>query len=133
MKRFLTLFIMPALAIYLCGCEVLVLGGAGAVVGAGGYRYYEGELKGELNARLMDAWEASKRAIEQMGYVIEEAKHKETEGKLKASKLKEDPVTIRLKYITYDRTEIGVRVGFLGDKDRSSAIIEKIQQNLRSR
>lgn len=133
MKRILCLFLMPVFIFAFSGCEVLILGGAGAVVGAGGYRYYEGELKGELNARLMDAWEASKRAVEQMGYVIEEAKHKETEGKIKATKLKEEPITIRLKYITYDRTEIGVRVGFLGDKERSTTIIDKIQQNLKPR
>jgi len=115
-----------------CGCEVLILGGAGALVGAGGYHYYQGELKSELNCRFLDAWQISKKVITEMGYVIEEEKHKQTEGKIKASKLNDEPITISLKYLTSDRTEIGIRVGFFGDKDRSVSILERIQKRIKT-
>jgi hypothetical protein len=132
MKKVAFLISITIFSFVLCGCEVLILGGAGALVGAGGYHYYQGELKSELNCRFLDAWQASKKAVIEMGYVIEEEKHKQTEGKIKATKLNEEPINIYLKYITSDRTEIGIRIGFFGDKDTSVSVLERIKKRITS-
>ncbi len=133
MKTLARLCMIPVVLFTLSGCEAIVLGGLGAVLGAGGYHYYQGELKAELNARLLDVWDASKKAIEQMGYAVEDSKQKGTEAKLKATKPNEEPVTIAMKYVTYDKSEIFIRVGVFGDKERSVSILEKIKANLHLR
>ncbi len=109
------------------GCAALVIGGIGAAAGVGGYHYYQGELTANINTGIRFVWEGTKKAIKDLGYTIEEESHSETKGKIKASKSGDEPITVTLKYISSDKTEVGIRVGLFGDKDRSAEILQRIK------
>lgn len=120
-------YIFPLLLCFLfAGCASLALMGVGAVAGIGGYKYYEGELTVVYQAPYEKTWDASIRALEEMGYKIEEKTEKLGSGKIRTSDDNNKIVKMSLSYLNQDETEVTIRVGLLGDENASNVIKDKI-------
>ena len=127
-KRMITLLVC---CVFLSGCAApLIFFGAGTAAGVAGYKYYEGVLTVTYKAPYIDTWDASNRAAKALGLVVKSAKHDLTQGKIVAMRAGGDRVTISLKYRSAKVTEVGIRVGTLGDKDASGTIAEQIRKEL---
>lgn len=106
------------------GCAALVVG-AGA--GAGTVAYVAGELQATEDVSLTNAWNASKRAMKDLGFSITSAEKDAFEGKIIARGAGDKKVTISLEKVTDKTTEIGIRVGFFGDESMSIEILDSIR------
>lgn len=114
----------------LIGCAPLVFFGAGTAAGVAGYKYYEGALTVIYQAPFMQTWDASLQALNQMNLSVLNSPHDTTSGKITARQADDKPVTVSLKYKSAQETEVIIRVGHLGDKNRSMAIKEEIRKIL---
>jgi len=113
-------------------CHPLALVAVGGAAGVGGYQYYHD--KGVLEARIYHpyraVWDASLRALEDLGYTIESAQEGPSAGKVMAKGEDNTPVVVTLAYESDSITKAVIGVGHLGDKDASLAIKEQIQKVL---
>ncbi len=114
----------------LSGCAPLAFFGAGAAAGVGGYKYYKGALIVLYEAPYMETWDASLKALEEMGLVVLKAEHDLTTGKIKAKRADGKEVTLTFEYKSARTTEVQIRVGIFGDEEASMVIKEKIRQVL---
>ncbi len=116
----------------LSSCHPLALVAVGGAAGVGGYQYYQD--KGVLEARIYEpypaVWDATLRALEDLGYVIESAQKEPTAGKVMAKGEDAGPVVVTLEYESESTTRAVIKVGHIGDKDASLAIKEQIQKAL---
>ena len=120
-----------ACCILIAGCAApLIFFGAGTAAGVAGYKYYEGVLHVTYKAAYIDTWDAANRAVRDLELVVKSAKHDLTEGKIVARRANGDRVVISLEYKSADKTDVGIRVGTLGDKEASSTIAEQIRKQL---
>jgi uncharacterized lipoprotein len=110
-----------------CGA-FLFLGGAAA--GVAGYKYYEGALEVVYESPFMETWDGTLRALDRMGIEVTDKKHDLTAGKINAMRSDLKEITLSLKYISTNETEVKIRVGILGDEGASNAIKEEIRKEL---
>ena len=108
------------------GCVAVALAGAGA----GGYAYYKGELKSTESASLERVWNASKKAVAGLELNLTEENKDGLSAMLKARTADDKPVTIRLKRISSESTELRIRSGQIGDESRARQIQSAIQSRL---
>jgi hypothetical protein len=108
----------------------LIFFGAGAVAGIAGYQYHKGALTVIYQASFMETWDSSLKALDQMNIKVQNSAHDTTSGKITATQSDGKEVTVSLKYRTAQETEAVIRVGHLGDKDRSMTIKEEIRRIL---
>jgi hypothetical protein len=106
------------------GCAALVIG-AGA--GAGTVAYVAGELQATDDVPLNTAWNASKRAMKNLGFSITSKQIDAFEGKLIARGANDKKITISLEKVADKTTEIGIRIGIFGDESKSLNILEAIR------
>ena len=118
------------LCFLLAGCAALVVFGAGTATGVVGYKYYKGTLNVIFQAPYMETWNASLEALKQMDTKVERSDHSLVKGEIQAKNTEQKSVTISVKYKSEKETEVVIRVGFLGDKDASMAIKERIRKVL---
>jgi len=113
------------LCLCLTSCAGLLLG---AAAGVGGYKWYEGALTVVYQAPYEKTWDASLKALEDMGLTIENKTEKLGSGTIST---KEDTnnkkVTIKVEYKSAEETELTIRVGLFGDKNASNLIKDKIE------
>ena len=125
-------FVLLVCVLTLSSCHPLALVAVGGAAGVGGYQYYQD--KGVLEARIYHpyaaVWDATLRALEDLGYVIESAQKGSTAGKVMAKGEDAAPVVVTLEYESESATKAGIKVGHIGDKDASLAIKEQIQKAL---
>ena len=122
--------IIPALLlISLTGCAPVAFL-AGAAAGVGGYKYYKGALTVIYQAPYEKTWDASLKALKEMGFGIEDKTRELTKGKISAQLADNKTVTVSLKYISSSETEATIRVGLLGDENASNVIKDKIAEVL---
>ena len=123
-------FLFPILAcLCIAGCAPVVFM-AGAAAGVGGYKYYEGALTVVYQAPYNKTWDASIKALTDMGFSIKDKKQDLTKGKIEAVRADNKPVTVSLKYTSSEETEVTIRVGLLGDENASHVIKDKIRSVL---
>lgn len=114
------------------GCAVLVAGAAGAGAGVGTYSYIEGNLKRDYMGPLPKVWKAALEALEQLD-IPSNVENKDAFGGLVEGIMHDGTkFTIQLKKISDQQTEVGVRVGFLGDRAKSELIQETITEKFKS-
>ncbi|MFC1819906.1 DUF3568 family protein [Thermodesulfobacteriota bacterium] len=99
---------------------------AGAAAGVSGYKYYKGSLTVIYQAQYMKTWDASIKAMEEMGFNIEDKKQELSTGKIEARLADNKPVTVSVKYKSSQETEVTIRVGLFGDENASNVIKDKI-------
>jgi len=124
-------YLLPVLCVFfLSSCAPLWFFAAGTAAGIGGYKYYQGALHVIYQAPYMKTWNATLKALEEMGITVESKKHDPTTGEIVARRADKTTVTISLKYRSPEETEVIIRVGLLGDRNASEVIKEKIRDKL---
>ena len=125
MKRPLLLALMfCAVSLLLTGCAALLVG---AAAGAGGVAYVQGELKVTESVSLAVAQRAAEKALTDLKLGIQKRQADGLSGVLEARTSGDQKVTVKTKRIADKSTEIGIRVGVLGDEAKSRQILNRIQ------
>ncbi|MDI9569485.1 MAG: DUF3568 family protein [Pseudomonadota bacterium] len=113
----------------LSGCAAAVVGGAVMGAGAGTYLYINGILKTDYNADFDRVWAAVEKTVADMhGVDVVPAKGIGS-GHVDAE-INGEKVRITLLFKEKSLTEVGVRVGTMGDETASRMIHTKISANL---
>jgi uncharacterized lipoprotein len=120
--RYISLLI---LCLCITGCAVAFLGGAAA--GIAGYKYHKDALTVVYEAPFDNTWDASVKAMEDMGFTIENKTKELGSGKISTKEdEKNKKVNLTLQYKSLQETEVKIRVGLLGDETASIYIKDKI-------
>jgi hypothetical protein len=123
--------LVPLFLCYLTsGCAPLVLFGAGTAAGIAGFKYFDGTMYVSYQAPYMDTWDATDRALREMGYGIRSSGHGMTSGKIVATDPETRTVHITVEYKSSKETEVGIKVGLFGDEKASAVIVEQIRRVL---
>jgi uncharacterized lipoprotein len=120
-------YLLPLfLCLCIAGCApAIFLGGAAA--GIGGYKYYRDVLTVLYEAPFDNTWDASVKALEDMGFTIENKTKELGSGKISTREdEKNKKVNLTLQYKSPQETEVTIRVGLLGDETASIYIKDKI-------
>ena len=124
------IFVIPLLlSLTFSGCVPVALV-AGAAAGIGGYKYFEGALTVVFNAPFKNTWKASIKAVEGMELKVEDKNHKLSSGKIKARRADDTVVSISMKYLSSEQTEVTIKIGLFGDETESNNIKDKIAREL---
>ena len=122
-KKIITLAVL--IPFILSGCAAAIFIG-GAAIGVGGYKYFNGSLIVIYQAPFDKTWDASKSAIESLGYTIYERNRKIASGSIVTTGSVKERVKLSLKYVSVDETEVKIRVGLMGEEETSNKIKDKI-------
>lgn len=125
-KHFLSTMLLCALCLCTAGCGAVIVGGAAA---AGTYFYMDGQTKGTYNTSLNKAYEASLAACKDLQIPVTAQSKDGADAKV-VGKYYSDEVTISLKLVGDNQTEITVRVGLLGNESASRRINNAINERL---
>ena len=108
------------------GCALLV--GAGA--GVGTYAYIEGKLKRTYESPLSKVWEASLAAVKDLKLTTKSKQRDALDGVIKGEMADGKSFEITLKKISEKSTEVGIRIGVFGNRQKSEVIHEQIAAEL---
>lgn len=111
----------------LAGCAAVAAGGVGA---GGTYAYLRGELKRTVEADYDRVWEATNKAVQDMELYVEEMKKDSLSAKFKGYLASGDQFVIKLKSEDPEFVSIRIRIGHIGDQNKSERIMQEIQNNL---
>ena len=105
------------------GCLAVAtgIGAAGAVM------WYQGELKVDLNAPPEKVIAATERAFASFKWHQISASSSKTDGQAVARTGADKRVDVLVKQKTETTSEIGIRVGVMGDENLSRTLLDKIQ------
>ena len=93
------------------GCIALVIG-AGA--GAGTFAYVDGQLSRTYQANYETTYLVCKGILQDMKQPILEEKTDGTQTTIKSQRVDETPLTIKVRIIDPDWTEVSIRTGYIG-------------------
>ena len=113
-----------------CSRKWAVVGAAAAAVGAGAYFYVKGDLKRNYEAPMDKTWEAAVKTVEELKLSVESKKHDALTGIIKGKMADEKSFEINVKRLGENLTEVGVRIGTFGDREKSEAIHNSIHSKL---
>lgn len=118
MARTVTAITLLVALLFTAGCAAVVVG-AGA--GAGVYTWIKGEL---IRSYAKDFSHTEKATIQSLDYLkitIDEKTQTGSETTIKARRSDGSPVTVSIRTVRYDMTEVAVRSGYIGYWDRKNA------------
>lgn len=104
--------------LFTAGCAALVVG---AGTGAGVYTWIKGELQ---RSYAVDFDHTEKAVIQSLDYLkiaIDEKTQEGSETTIKAHQQNDSPVTVKIRTVRYDMTEVAIRCGYVGYWDRKTA------------
>lgn len=113
-----------------CSRKWVAIGAAAAAVGAGTYYYIKGDLKRNYEAPMDKTWDATVKALEALKINVESKQHDALTGVINGKLADGKSLSVNLKRINESTTEVGVRIGTFGDRERSEAIHDKILSSL---
>jgi hypothetical protein len=128
-----------ALLIGLCagmvpmGCAVLAAGGGGAVGAGGTYAYIKGELKRTYEVGYERAWTATNDAVKKLELEVETTTKDAFFAELKGNMASGEKFSITLEPDKPGMVTVGVRIGLIGDKEKSQRIHEEISSRFQTR
>lgn len=96
----------------------------------GEYTYLTGNLVSYESATLEKAWAATQEAIKQLEFTVKSTAKDALDARLEAKQADGTDVSVKLSKASESVTEVSVRVGLLGDQERSRLIMDKIKANL---
>jgi len=131
-RQFKSVALLCCLLIGLSACsrKWAIIGAAATAVGVGTYAYIKGDLKRNYEAPIDKAWEATVEAVEELKMPIESKQHDAFNGIIKGKMAAGKSFEINLKRLGETSTEIGIRIGTFGDRQKSEAIHDKILSKL---
>jgi hypothetical protein len=110
LKRLYLIIVMVYLGVS-TGCIALVVG-AGA--GAGTFAYVNGQLSRTYRANYQTTYEACKGILEDMKQPVLEEKTDGTQTTISSQRFDKTPMTIIVRIIDPEWTEVSVRTGYVG-------------------
>ncbi len=130
MLKNLFLLIVVFSAFLTTGCIALVVG-AGA--GAGAYAYVDGQLSRTYEAKYEKTYQICKDILNDMKQPVLEEKTDGIQTTIESKRSDETPMTVIVRIIDPDWTEVSVRTGFLGlwKKEISEQFHEFVAERLK--
>ncbi len=125
-QQFVLICLLGIFSLSSTGCWLLV----GAAAGAGGVIWVKGRLAQELNAPLDRVHAASLKALEKMELPLIIDQKDKLSAKIESEFSDRARVRINIKSITTRSSRIEIRVGTLGDEQRSRQILDNIEHYL---
>jgi hypothetical protein len=129
--KLMVALMLGSLLVFGSGC-ILFVAGAAAGAGVGGYAYVNGEVKATESASLNQTWSASLAAMKDLEFPITSQSKDALEGNLTARNASNTNISIQLKNLSNNSTEIRIRVGTFGDESLSRIILNKISSHLQA-
>ena len=126
-----TALLLCYLLMGLSGCAAVIVAGVGVGVGFGTYKYLEGNLQRDYIGPPDKLWEATLTAMDDLQVATEVKERDFFGGLIKGIMHDGTKITINMKRLTDNSTEVGVRVGVFGDRKRSEVIHNKIAENFK--
>ncbi len=120
------IMLLLALSVCLSGCLVAAVG-AGA---AGTVAYVRGDLEVIRAERITEVYEASRKAVEQLEYLVVDTRKDATSARVTARDSRDDKIVINLEATPEGPTAISIRVGTWGNETKSNIIWNKMKENL---
>lgn len=118
MVRTVIATVLLAALLLTAGCAAVVVG-AGA--GTGVYTWVKGELIRSYAKDFDHTQSATVQSLEYLKISIDEQTRKGSQTTIKAQRSDGSPVTVKIRTIRYDMTEVGIRCGYVGYWDRKDA------------
>ena len=130
MRKNLLLLVVVSSMFLTTGCIALVVG-AGA--GAGAYAYIDGQLSRTYAAKYERTYQICKNILNDMKQPVLEEKTDGIQTIIQSKRSDETPMTITVRIIDPDWTEVSVRTGFLGvwKKEISEQFHEFVAERLK--
>ena len=110
LKRLYLLIVMSYLLLT-TGCIAVVVG---AGVGAGAFAYFDGQLSRTYEAKYETTYQVCKSILRDLKQPILEEKTDGIQTTIKSQRADETPMTLKVRIIDPDWTEVSVRTGFSG-------------------
>jgi hypothetical protein len=126
MKKVAGLLVLLFSLTVLGGCELLLIGGVGAGLGVGTYKFIEGKLERQYPLEYNKAWDATNTALANLKISISGSLNDGIKGEIEAVTKDGIKILISLKDMGQKVTSIGVRVGTFGDRSESERIHNEI-------
>jgi hypothetical protein len=125
---------MLAMACVMCllclgGCVPLLIGGAAAGAGGGSYMYVNGELRVEYNVPFEKVRTACEMTVAELGGKDVVPEWKIGVGSIQ-TRIQNEKVKLTIEYKAKDATLLTIRVGYLGNKESSQLIKDKVSEYL---
>jgi hypothetical protein len=112
MLKNLFLLILVSSAFLTTGCIAPLVIGAGA--GAGAYAYIDGQLTRTYEAKYEKTYQICKSILADMKQPVLEETTDGIQTTIESKRPDETPMTVKVRIIDPDWTEVSVRTGFLG-------------------
>ncbi|UJS18033.1 MAG: DUF3568 domain-containing protein [Candidatus Jettenia sp.] len=126
-KNLLLIILLGIIVSSSSGCVALLVGGG---AGAGTIAYLKGDLRSLEEASLERVWEAAQKAIQELEFVVTSKQKDIFSAKFTAHGAQDKKVTVDLKKISDNLTEIKIRVGIFGDESLSRLLLERVRKHL---
>lgn len=126
-RKFASLLLfIPLFTLTSCVVPLLIAGGAGA----GGYAYANGSLSRVFDKGFSRSIGAVKSTLKSRGMPVVKMSKEENRAKIKSEFADGKKVTVTIKKVDNKSTQIGIRVGVVGDKTRSINLMKGIERRL---
>jgi len=126
MDRLVKRVLLSFLALFLAGCPFLV----GAGLGVGAYHVIQGDLARLYRTSYERAWEVALLTLEEMEMTVVDRTKGERTGKIEAERFDGSPVKVTVTQKALDVTQVGVRVGPVGDRAKAERFHERFRKNV---
>jgi hypothetical protein len=110
------------------GCVVLL---AGAATGAGAYAYVQGRLSFTTSHSIGQCHDATLAALKSLDIRLVSDQTDKLASKIRGEMASGDAVVVDISPEAEHLTEIGIRVGYIGNKVHSERIAGEIKKRLR--
>ena len=126
MRKDIRLGVLIGTAVFLYGCA-LAWFGVGAGIGAGTYRYIQGNVERDYRLSFDSAWEITNDALANRYISVTDSLNEGIKGTIEALQRDGKKVTIKLHEKGPKLTTITIRVGLLGSIKDAESIHEEIK------
>ncbi len=127
LRKICSAVIVFALAVQLCGCAAFLVGSA---VGAAGVIWAKGRLQEELNASPVQVHNATLTALKKLDLPVKKDASDQLTAKVESEFADGKYVWIDIKSASDTTTRIRIRVGSMGDEQRSRKLLDVIRSQL---
>lgn len=127
-KQFLSLALLLLLLISQTGCWAAVAVGAGT-----GIAYWKGSINANVNASLKEAAEATLKTAQELRLTLIDSRSDEFDGSYIFRTVRDEEVSVSLSKLTYNSTDVTIRVNYFGDDKLSQHLLRDIRFHLTQR
>jgi len=125
-KSFLLVGLLLLTVVSAQGCILL----AGVAVGGGGVAYVLGELERNLDYSVEKVHKATLKALADLDIFVVEEGVLPDQTTIVAETVEGKKVKLKIEPLTKKASKISIRYGYLGNEERSMAVLNMIQKRL---